>query len=133
MRALDVFGQKRCEESDGEVLQVLARVAVADVATAEKASGMDGVFSRRLYRDVLPPAIIAGEKRGFGVPLDEWFRGPLRDFLFDTLSPGRCLSTGMLNPEPVGLIMAEHCRGDRNHGKALMSLLSLQRWAEGGN
>ncbi len=40
---------------------------------------------RDAFPDLLPPAIDRRGKMGFGVPLDAWFRGELRDYMRDLL------------------------------------------------
>ena len=78
--------------------------------------------------DRLPPEILRQPKRGFGVPLAKWFRGPLRDLLWDHLSGSSFLNRGMVSPAFMAHLLGEHDRGRRDHSHRLWSLLMLELW-----
>ena len=80
-----------------------------------------------LYRYV-PRELIDRPKMGFGIPLDSWLRGLLRDWAEDLLSPEKLRSGGILAPAPVQALWAEHLSGDRNHQYPLWNILMLQAW-----
>ena len=58
------------------------------------AMGQKSILRQILYRDV-PQELFLRHKRGFGVPINAWFRGGLKDYLIDTITP----DTAMLLPE----------------------------------
>jgi asparagine synthase (glutamine-hydrolysing) len=76
----------------------------------------------------LPPELLHQPKRGFGVPLAIWFRGPMRSFLFDHLTSRSFLDRGMVSPAFVGELLDEHDRGRRNNHDHLWKLLMLELW-----
>jgi asparagine synthase (glutamine-hydrolysing) len=76
--------------------------------------------------DLLPPEIMRRAKRGFGVPLDRWFREDLRPYLGSTLGAPDARVRQYLAPEALGQVLAEHDAGVRNHGHALWTLLTLE-------
>ncbi len=78
--------------------------------------------------DTLPPELLTREKMGFGVPLDHWFRGALRDMLHDHLTGSRFLDRGIVSPPFVRQLLEEHRTGRRNHADWLWSLLMLEMW-----
>ncbi len=78
--------------------------------------------------DTLPPELLTREKMGFGVPLDHWFRGPLREMLHDHLTGSRFLERGIVSPPFVRHLIEEHRTGRRNHAAWLWSLLMLEMW-----
>ena len=85
------------------------------------------VLRQVLYRHV-PQALIDRPKMGFGVPIDSWLRGPLREWAGDLLSPDAMRARGYLNPEPVQTLWAEHLSGESNHSHKLWNVLSFQAW-----
>ena len=72
---------------------------------------------------------------GFGVPLDEWFRGPLRSMLWDHLTAKRFLERGLVSPGFLRTLLEEHDSRRRNNETWLWSLRdqrSSQSAAAGG-
>jgi asparagine synthase (glutamine-hydrolysing) len=85
---------------------------------------------KRAMRGRLPDAILHRRKQGFGVPLAQWFRGPLRAILEDTLAPERLGRVGLLEPEGVAALLREHMSGRHDHRKVLWTLLAFELWRE---
>jgi asparagine synthase (glutamine-hydrolysing) len=85
---------------------------------------------KRALRGRLPDAILGRRKQGFGVPLAQWFRGPLRRVLEETLAPDRLRRAGLLNPDAVSRLVADHTAGRQDHRKVLWALLAFERWRE---
>jgi asparagine synthase (glutamine-hydrolysing) len=104
---------------------------VAGLPTSWKLRGLTTkhVF-RRAMRPWLPSGIIRRPKKGFGIPVAEWLRGPLRSLMLDLLSPDRLRRQGLLDPGAVGLLIADHLEGRRDNRKPIWTLLMMQLWAE---
>jgi asparagine synthase (glutamine-hydrolysing) len=77
-------------------------------------------------RDILPDEILRRGKRGFGVPLERWFREDLRSYVRATLGARDAHVRNHLVPEAVDRMIAEHDSGRRNHAHALWTLLTLE-------
>ena len=69
-------------------------------------------------------------KQGFGIPLDAWLRGPLREWAESLLAESRLRKEGFLQPELVRRKWQEHLSGRRNWQHWLWNVLMFQAWHE---
>jgi asparagine synthase (glutamine-hydrolysing) len=87
-----------------------------------------------LVRQVLgrhvPARLVNRPKTGFGIPLDDWLRGPLKPWASELLAPDRLNRQGWFDTARVGRIWAEHQGGRRNHGSWLWNVLMVQAWSD---
>jgi asparagine synthase (glutamine-hydrolysing) len=89
-------------------------------------------MGKRLLRDwasgFLPPAILNRPKMGFGVPVGEWFRGPLRNLIEDEVLAPDSISNSIFCADWLRELCGAHLSGRENHGHRLWLLLVLERW-----
>jgi asparagine synthase (glutamine-hydrolysing) len=76
--------------------------------------------------DVLPDEILRRPKKGFGVPLDRWFRDDLATFVDGTLASPTASIRRHVSGDAVARLLAEHRAGRADHGHALWTLLTLE-------
>jgi asparagine synthase (glutamine-hydrolysing) len=92
---------------------------------------------KRAMGEVLPPGIANRPKKGFGIPVADWLKGPLRGAMQDELSPERLRAQGIFVPGEVQRLVSEHLAGRRDHRKPLWTLFMFQlwhrRWVERGS
>ncbi|MBV9555513.1 MAG: asparagine synthase (glutamine-hydrolyzing), partial [Pseudolabrys sp.] len=87
------------------------------------------ILRQILYRHV-PREIIERPKMGFGVPLGNWLRGPLRDWAENLLATDRLRKSGLLDAAKVRSCWDEHLAGRRNNEHLLWDVLMLETWLE---
>jgi asparagine synthase (glutamine-hydrolysing) len=82
-----------------------------------------------LYRRV-PREMIERPKHGFGVPIGDWLRGPLKEWADELLAAERLAGQGYLRPEPIRRAWADHQSGRFNKQTQLWNVLMFQAWLE---
>ena len=83
---------------------------------------------RAVMRNRLPSNILQRPKMGFGVPIDEWFRGPCRKIVEETLLSSRCLQRGYFEPDQIRHMVHEQRQGRASYGSRVYALLMLELW-----
>ena len=116
------------------------RVPLLDHRIVEFALGLPMSLRRRggegkwIMRQVLdryvPRALIDRPKKGFGVPLAQWLRGPLREWALDLLSPAAIKREGLFEPDAIARALHDHMSGRRDRHNDLWSVLVAQQWVE---
>jgi asparagine synthase (glutamine-hydrolysing) len=87
------------------------------------------VFLKRYAMRYLPRWVVHRRKRGLSVPLASWLRGPLRGWATERLGSGRLSAVGVDERAALALL-GEHLRRERDHGRALWTLVVLAEWLD---
>lgn len=120
-----------------------ARVPFLDHRVAElawrlplsmKLRGGQGKWAlRRVLDQHVPRKLIDRPKAGFGIPIGQWLRDPLRPWAESLLDERRLRSEGYFHPAPIRRKWAEHLDGRREHTAGLWAVLMFQSWLESLN
>jgi asparagine synthase (glutamine-hydrolysing) len=83
---------------------------------------------RQILYNYVPRELVERPKMGFGVPIDGWLRGPLREWAEDLLSVKSLEAHSLLDADPIRVKWQEHLSGVRNWQYLLWDILAFQDW-----
>ncbi len=112
---------------DHRVVELAARIPFA-----LKLRGRVGKhILKRAIRSHLPKGVTTRSKKGFGMPVAHWLKGPWRELLLDTLGGGAAGRTGWFDQAAVDRLIDDHLSGRRDRRKPLWTLLMFKWWEQG--
>ncbi|HPN85247.1 MAG TPA: asparagine synthase C-terminal domain-containing protein, partial [Victivallales bacterium] len=85
---------------------------------------------RKTFQGVLPEKILNREKKGFGVPLADWFKGSWSRIAEENIIEGRAVKEEFLSRDSVTRMINEHRRGSADHSYALFAILCFALWLD---
>ncbi len=83
---------------------------------------------RRLLARYVPQRLFERPKQGFGAPVSEWLRGPLRSWAQDLLAPARLREQGIFRVDTIATALRDHLTARRDRGSELWVVLMFQAW-----
>lgn len=116
----------RCPYLDLELFQF----AVQLPENSKVDGGQGKMILRKILSEFLPQELIGSKKKGFSVPLDQWFRTSLKEWITDLLSPERIQRQGFFDAKVVQKYLEEHLSGRRDRQYHLWDLVVFQSWLE---
>jgi asparagine synthase (glutamine-hydrolysing) len=118
--------ESRAPFLDHRVIEVAWRAPLA----TKLRNGQGKWLLRQILDRYVPRSLVERPKMGFGIPLDSWLRGPLKEWAVALLAPERLRAEGYLAPEPIRQKWEEHQSGRRNWQYQLWDVLMFQAWLE---
>ncbi len=114
------------------------RVPMLDKNVIELAFSMPSDFKIRgrnqkfilkdTFKDLIPQEVLGKSKRGFAVPIGEWFKGPLKGMLLELLSKEFILEQGIFEYEYIECLLEDHFGERVNNAYPLWALFVFQKW-----
>lgn len=126
LQKVDVASMAASLESREPLLDhVLVEWAMRLPVSWKLRAGRNKYLLRKLAYRYVPPSILDRPKQGFGVPMDEWLRGPLKDWARERIEERRSYERLPLNQRGVLALFEMHQRGFRNVASLLWAILVL--------
>jgi asparagine synthase (glutamine-hydrolysing) len=85
---------------------------------------------KEALRGIIPDEVMNRPKMGFGVPIDTWFRGELKDYAAEKLLDGELVKRGLFKRTAIENILHTHASTDINFSPHIWALLTLELWFE---
>jgi asparagine synthase (glutamine-hydrolysing) len=85
---------------------------------------------KRILAKRLPVELFERPKQGFGMPVEQWFRGELKEVLLRYTAPDRIAARGLLSAAPLQHVVQAHLSGRRNYSRRLYAVLAFELWAD---
>lgn len=86
------------------------------------------IILKETFIDLIPIELLNASKKGFGIPIENWFKKELKDELLSLLSREFIEEQALFNYDFIKLIIDEHLSTKKNRGRELWTLFVFQRW-----
>jgi asparagine synthase (glutamine-hydrolysing) len=127
--AMSVSLETRAPFLDPDIFEFAWRLPIQWKITGQ----LGKVFLRNVLTGYLPEKLIDPRKRGFGVPIERWLRGPLRDWTESLLNERDLAAGGLVNPAAVRVAWEQYLRGSLQQFSGLWNILVFQSWVRSQN
>ena len=124
--AMGVSLETRAPFLDHRVVELAARIPIEQKIS----NGKGKQILRKILFKYVPEDLIERPKQGFGIPLGEWLKGPLKDWSEDLLNKSKLENEGFFNQTLVRARWKEHLEGKRNWEHSLWNVLMFQAWLD---
>jgi asparagine synthase (glutamine-hydrolysing) len=113
----------RCPLLDHKLMELIAQIP----SSLKLHNGQGKYIFKKSLRKILPPEVLNRRKRGFAMPVAEWFRGELKGFAYEALFG---CQQGLLNSTFLMNCWKQHQRGQRDWSALLWTTLMFRTWQE---
>ena len=113
----------RCPLLDHKLMELIAQMP----SGLKLHNGQGKYIFKKALERILPPAVLTRKKKGFSVPVAEWFRGELKGYAYDRLIGVR---DDALDHTFLTRCWNQHQRGQRDWSPLLWCVLMFKSWRE---
>ena len=124
--AMGVSLETRVPFLDHHIFEFASKIPLA----MKLKNGVGKLILRDILYRYVPKELIERPKMGFGIPMSDWLKGPLKEWAEELLGESRLRSQGFFYPEVVRQMWSEHLSGARNWQSQLWAVLMFQAWLE---
>lgn len=129
MTKVDIASMAHSLECRAPLLDYRIAEWASKLPIRHKIQGSQGkMILRKTFENLLPNDIQTRPKMGFGVPIDHWFRGPLREMVHDLLLDSRALERGFFRKKTITKLLDNHFSNRFDHAYRIWALVVLELW-----
>ena len=92
--------------------------------------GKRKILLKKILSKSIPKKLISRPKSGFGIPLDAWLRGSLKEWAEDMLNKDSLKNDEFLDSKKIQTLWKQHQSKRYNHQSQLWAILMFQSWSE---
>ena len=97
---------------------------LSGLPAGQKLSGGEGkLIFKQAMEPYLPNKVLYRPKMGFAIPLCEWFRGPLKQRMYNALQSPELVDMGIFKPDMLRKVADDHASGRRDYSAAIWALM----------
>lgn len=93
-------------------------------------NGVQKYILKKSLEGIVPDEVLYGVKKGFGVPFQNWLKGPLYELLIDSIYNPKIKNMNFLNYQQIDFLIKEHKNGNKDNGFMLWKLMNLCIWID---
>lgn len=108
----------------------LASFALALPSELKVKNGVKKYILKKALDGILPNEVLYGPKKGFGVPYQNWLKGPLKSFMEEIFNDPKIIQLNIFDYKVLNIRVEEHCSGKRDWGFLLWKMMNLCLWLE---
>lgn len=108
----------------------LASFALALPSELKVKNGVKKYLLKKALDGILPNEVLYGPKKGFGVPYQNWLKGPLKSFMEEIFNDPKIVQMNIFDYKVLNIRVEEHCSGKRDWGFSLWKMMNLCLWLE---
>jgi asparagine synthase (glutamine-hydrolysing) len=83
---------------------------------------------KETFKNFLPKEILSRSKQGFGLPINQWIRDDLKDYVIEILFSSSAIKREYFDISKIKILTEEHFSGKQDHGYKIFALIILELW-----